>query len=269
MSHAVRLADALQRTSDRYHARTVGAPGATTNWAFGAYRRDRHREGGKVAVLAIMSSTLANITSMTPMTWNRSFPLAYTQDRYVLSGGRLNVVKPPYESFSDFVATLNDPARWDTARQLFERHDPFYNPFLFEATPLDSSTLVRMARRGLSNSRDRQAGGDVLTATSFNSNSEAVRIANAIISAFAAEARRKGQLPVIYVVNNFGYGDQLRRALQGTLDRENIAFVSTEQVVSPTDPANYLPDTHFTDENDEKIARALEGVITAELSRAR
>jgi hypothetical protein len=268
MSHASRLADALQRTSAVYSARSVAAPGATTNWAFGAYRRDGQRGRAKVAVLAIMSSTLANITSMTPMTWNVSFPLAYTQDRYVLNGGKLGVVKPPYESFEGFVATLNDPVKWQATLDLFRRYDPFYDPFLFKATPLDRSTLVRMARRARVNSRDRAMADDVLTARGYNPNSEAVQVARAIVTAFADQARREGQLPVIYLVNNYGYGDQLRRALQDTLDRQAIPFLSTDQVVSPSDPANYLPDTHFTDENDDRLALALDALITAELSRS-
>ena len=41
MSHAVRLAGALARVSDRFTPRVVGAPGATANWEYGAYLRDR------------------------------------------------------------------------------------------------------------------------------------------------------------------------------------------------------------------------------------
>lgn len=266
MSHAVRLAEALQRTSPTYSARSVGAPGATTNWSFGAFRRDKDRGASRVVVLAIMSSTLPNITSMTPMTWNISFPLPYTQDRYVLDGGRLGVVKPPYDSFGQYVATLNDPAKWAAARALIKRYDPSYDPFLLEATPLDRSTLVRMARRAWSNRRDREAAGDVLTARGFNADSEAVRVANAIVAAFAAQARGEGLLPVIYVVNNYGYGDQLRRALQPTLDRDAIPYLSSDSVVNPNDPSNYLPDTHFTDANDDRLAAALDQLITERLS---
>lgn len=268
MSHAVRLADALQRISDRYSTRSVGAPGASTNWSFGAYRRDADRKRSKVVVLAIMSSTLPNITSMTPMTWNISFPLPYTEDRYVLEGDRLGVVKPPYDSFDGYVATLDDPVKWAAALRLFRRYDASYDPFLLEATPLDRSTLVRLARRAWSNRRDREAAGDVLTARGFNADSEAVRLANAIIAAFAAQARRDGQLPVIYVVNNYGYGDQLRRALQATLDRDHIPYLSSDMVVNPNDPANYLADTHFTDANDDRLAGALDRIITGQLDAA-
>ncbi|MBN8814153.1 MAG: hypothetical protein J0J06_01745 [Sphingomonas sp.] len=268
MSHAVRLADALHSEFPNYAVRTVAGPGATTNWSFGAFRRDTGNRASKVVVLAIMSSTLPEITSMTPMTWNVSFPLAYTQDRYFIDGaGKLQVVTPPYESFADYTATLNDPQKWAAAVAKFQRYDPFYDPLMFRATPLDHSTLVRLARRAWINKRDRETASDVLTAKSFNPDSEAVKVANAIIAEFAATARRNGQLPVIYIVNNYGYGNQLFRALRMTIQRDRIPYLSSDTVVDPNNPANYLPDTHFTDENDRRLAQALDRVIADNLAR--
>jgi hypothetical protein len=265
MSHAVRLADALQRVSPLYNARSVGAPGAATNWAYGAFRRDTGNRRSKVVVLAIMSSTVPMITSMTPLTWNDSFPLPYTSDRFLLDGDRLKVVAPPYDSFTGYVAALEDPRKWSAAMDRVARYDPFYDPLLLRDTPLDHSTLVRMLRRAHANSRDRAAESAVLTARGFDANSEAIRLANAIASSFAADARRNGQLPVIYIVNNYGYGDQLHRALQDRLDRERIPYLSSDTVVDPFDPSNYLPDTHFTDANDDRLAEALDRLISDRL----
>src|SRR6266436_3133805 len=52
MSHAVRLAHALARTSDRLTPRIVGAPGAPSNWSYGAYLRDRGGGKSRAVVLA-------------------------------------------------------------------------------------------------------------------------------------------------------------------------------------------------------------------------
>lgn len=68
-------------------------------------------------------------------------------------------------------------------------------------------------------------------------------------------------MPVIYVIDSFGYGDQLSRVLSGTLGRERIPYLSTSQNVDPRTPTNYLPDSHFTDVNDRKLAAALARVI--------
>jgi hypothetical protein len=128
MSHAVRLADALQATSTTLTARSVAAPGATANWAFGAFRRDTGRRSGDVAVLAFMSTTLPMITTMSPMTWNSSFAMPYTADRYRLRDGELVATRPPYDSFSGYISVFDDPARWSEAQRTFAANDPFFRP---------------------------------------------------------------------------------------------------------------------------------------------
>ena len=72
MSHAMRLADAVQESSQVLASRGIGAPGATANWAYGAFRRDKGRRENDVAVLALMSTTLPMITTMSSIpSWSR------------------------------------------------------------------------------------------------------------------------------------------------------------------------------------------------------
>lgn len=267
MSHAVRLAEALQQVSPKYQVRSVAAPGAGTNWSYGAFLRDRERGDSKVAVLAIMSSTLPMILSPTPMNWNASFAMPYTADRFVLENGRLERIAPPYESFEDYVRTFNDPAAWQQALAQFERTDPFYDSFLVRQSWLDNSTLFRLVRRGWSQRRDHQWRTSVLTAEGYDAGSEPVRVANAIIADFARQARARGIVPVIYVVDSFGYGDQLYRALADTLRRDDIPYLATHAVIDPMSPVGYLPDSHFTDANDRLLAQALERVLDRELAQ--
>ncbi len=267
MSHAVRLAEALQQVSPRYHIRSVAAPGAGTNWSYGAFLRDEKRGDSRVAVLAIMSSTLPMIVSPTPMNWNTSFAMPYTADRFVLGPGGLERIAPPYESFPDFVRTFNDPAAWQRALKQFERTDPFYDSFLVRESWLDNSTVYRLVRRGWAQRRDRQWRTGVLTAEGYDAESEAVRVANAIIADFARQARAQGIVPVIYVVDSFGYRDQLYRALADTLRRDNIPHLATHTMIDPMSPTGYLPDSHFTDANDRLLAQALERVLDRELAQ--
>src|ERR1700738_3613341 len=70
MSHAVRLGQALARTSDHFTPRIIGAPGAPTNWSYGAYLRDRGGNKSRAAVLAIMSYSLPMITTLSAATWS-------------------------------------------------------------------------------------------------------------------------------------------------------------------------------------------------------
>lgn len=268
MSHAVRLADALSQISSAYQVRSVGAPGASTNWSYGAFLRDKGPPKSKAAVLAIMSSTVPMTLSPTPMDWNTSFPMPYTADRFVLKGKRLQRIPPPYESFEGYVRTLDDPAAWNRALAQFARTDPFYDRFLVRQTWLDNSTMVRLMRRAWSQRRDRSWRGKVLDAKHFDPDSEALKVANGIVADFARQARQAGIVPVIYVVDSFGYGDQLYLALSRTLHRDRIPYIATHDYVDPADPTGYLPDSHFTPQNDRRLAVALARLLDRELVRA-
>ena len=261
MSHAMRLADALQVASPTLTSRRIGAPGATANWAFGAFRRDRGRHRGDVAVLALMSTTVPMITTMSPMTWNTSFAMPYTSDRYTLRGDELVVTRAPYESFSGYVSAFDDPARWRAAKRAFAANDPFFDHWLFDETVLDHSSLVRLVRRAWAQRRDRDERTRSLGEGGFVAYSEAVRLANAIVAAFARQARREGVIPVIYIVNNLGFGDHLFRALEPSLRDEHVPFLNSAAVIDPSDAGSYLPDTHFTDEADRQLAGELERII--------
>ena len=257
MSHAVRLADALQEVAPKYHVRSVGAPGASTNWSYGAFLRDKGNGESSAVVLAIMSSTLPMILSPTPMDWNTSFPMPYTADRFIVKDSGLERIPPPYESFEGYVRALHDPVMWDDALAQFARTDPFFDPLLVRQSWLDESTLTRLLRRARSQWRDHQWRTGVLTAEGYDPDSEPVRVANAVIADFARQARAKDKVPVIYIVDSLGYGDQLYRALASTLAREDIPYIATHDFVGPMDPRGYLPDSHFTEKNDRRLARQM------------
>jgi hypothetical protein len=74
-------------------------------------------------------------------------------------------------------------------------------------------------------------------------------------------ARSDGMIPVIFIVDSVGYSDNLFRALRPALNADNIPYLSSHTIVSPDDPRGFLPDGHFTDENDDRLATALVEVI--------
>ena len=261
MSHSVRLANALNRTSDRLVARSVGAPGATANWAYGAFLRDRGGGKSRAVVLSLMSANLPMINTMSPFTWNVSFPMPYTADRFYVNNGVLSVVHPPYTSFEQYRAAFQDPAKRKAALSFIAANDTMYDDFLVRKTALDHSSLFRLIRRAYGQRAERQARTNVFGARGFNPDSEQIRVANAIVRDFAVKAREGGMIPVVFIVNSFGYSDALYRALVATLDRNRIPYLSSHTVVPPDDPRGYLPDSHFTDANDDRLARALEAVI--------
>jgi hypothetical protein len=257
MSHAVRLAMALGRTSNRFIPRIVAGPGATANWAYGAYLRDRGGGKSRAVVLALMSANLPMITTMSPLTWNLDLPMPYTADRFYLDGEQLRVVHPPFVSFEQYVQALHDPLKWREFRDLLAKNDPLYNPLIMRASILDHSALLRLVRRAYGQRTVRSARKEALDQSGFRADSEQIKVARAIVHEFALQARSDGMLPVIFLVNNFGYSDYLFQALSLTLKADKIPCLSSHSIVSPSNPRGYLPDSHFTDQIDEELARAL------------
>ena len=266
MSHSVRLATALSRTSKRYRVRSIGAPGATANWAFGAFLHDGERKQSKAAVLSIMSLNAPMVTTMTAMTWNSAFPMPYTEDRFELDGNGLRMVPLPYESFDGFIRAFYDPPAWSAARAQFKAHDAYYSDLLVRRSVLDHSAIVRLMRRAYGLHLERAARARVIDERGFHPETEEIRLLNAIVREFAAQARRDGIVPVIFVINNYGYGTNLYDALKDTLSNCAIPYLSSHTVVSPQDPRGYLPDSHFTDANDDRLSWALQHVIDTQLA---
>jgi hypothetical protein len=261
MSHAVRLGLALARNSNRFAARTIGAPAATSNWAYGAYLRDRGGGNSRAVVLAFMSANFPMITTMSPMTWNTDSPMPYTADRYYLDDNQLRVIHPPYTSFEQYAEAFGDPAKWSAQRDFFAKNDSMYNFFIMRANILDHSSLFRLVRRAYAQRFVRNARKTALDTSGFQANSEQVKVARAIIHDFAKQARNDGMIPIIFIVNNFGYSDYLFKALSPILLEDHIPYLSSHTIVSSDDPRGYLPDSHFTDEVDDRLARALVKVI--------
>jgi hypothetical protein len=260
-SHTVRLAHALGRVSDKFSLRTLGAPAATGNWAYGAYLRDRGRIRSRAVVLGFLSMNFAMISSFSPMIWNVDQPMPYTADRFYVEGDRLRVIHPPYTSFDQYAKTFYNPMAWSAALEFFAKNDPLYDSFAVRASILDHSALWRLLRRAHGQKLIRDLQKSVLDRSGLRPDSEEARVAHAIIHEFAMQARNDGMIPIIFIVNNLGYSDFLFRALRPILDADNIPYLSSHTIVPPNDPRGYLPDSHFTDEFDDRLAAALVGVI--------
>src|ERR1017187_2105511 len=246
MSHAMNLAHALGRVSKSYVPRAVGAPGATLNWAYGAYLRDHGGGNSRAAVLAVMSGNLPEINTMSAMTWNTDFAMPYTADRFLLQDGQLKAVHPPYASFDQYVRTLDDEKKWSDALREFAQFDTAYDPFIIRASIFDDSAFFRMFRRAYAQRAITAARHAVLDHAGFNLNNNEVKVAQKIVEEFASSARGDGMVPVIFVVNLFGDSDYLFQALRPALERGQIPYLNSATIASPNDPRKYLRDSHFT-----------------------
>ena len=264
MSHAVRLAHALSRVTKAYQPRIIGAPGASTNWAYGAYLRDRGADS-RAVVLAFMSGNLAMINTMSAMTWNTNVAYPYTADRFIINNGKLKEIKPPYASFDGYVEHFYNPKKWNRALEMFQKYDSFYDPFIVRSDIFDHSAIARLLRRAYAQRVIRSHRNAVLNKDGFNPNSDEVKIAREIAIEFAANARRNHKIPIIYIVNLLGDSNYLYQALKPALLAHNIPYVSSDTIASPSNPRNYLPDSHFTAQVDNELALALVKVIDQQI----
>ena len=195
------------------------------------------------------------------MTWNIGSPFPYTGDR-LSDGGGLRVAHPPFASFDQYVETFYNPARWKETLRFLADNDTMYDPLIMHTSPLDRSALYRLALRAYGQRVQRNAQRAVLDQSGFHPESEQIRVAQAIIREFARQVRSDGMTPVIFVVNNLGYSDYLFRALEPVLTADNIPYLSSHTIVSPSDPRGYLADSHFTDAIDDKLAEALVRIVS-------
>lgn len=266
-SHSVRLAHALGRVSNDLTWRSVAAPGASSNWSYGAFLRDETgRQGSVAVVLTFNTNLLPAITSFSPMMWNNDNPMPYTGDRFIVTDGGLKVIHPPYDSFEEYQRTLTNSAAWSRAVDFFAKNDPLFNPISFRSSLLDHSALARLARRAYNTDRHKDTEQAVLDPVKFNDESEAVQLARAIIRKFAEDVRAEGKIPVVFLVNDIGYSDVLFRAVEPALRASDVPYLSSHQIISPNDFNAYLPDGHFTDANDDRLGKALDDLIRSQMA---
>jgi hypothetical protein len=264
MSHAMLLGSALERVSDRHNIRRIGAPGASANWAYGAYLRDTGNADSDVVVLAMMSLTIPVITSASPMFWNYDGPSPYTADRFELEDNKLVATPPDFDSFDDYCKTFMDKAAWEKAMANMTAGDTSFSEFAFNASWLDNSALFRLVRRAHNQHTADLSGSYSISKAGVVPDSKQIIIAQAIVREFASDARSKGKLPVIYIVNNLGYGDYLYQSLKPVLESDKIPFVNSATIADPALPMNYLSDSHFIPPIDDEIARELVRVVDAQ-----
>ena len=69
------------------------------------------------------------------------------------------------------------------------------------------------------------------------------------------------------MVNNLGYSDQLLLAIETKIKTRDIPILNSAAIVPPSDPRNYLPDSHFTDANDDLLAREMDRIIRRQLAK--
>jgi hypothetical protein len=258
MSYAHLLARDLAEEDPNLTVRSQTAPQGVPTWSFTAYLLDRQRQRSDIVVLSIMTDTIAllSATAGTTMYFDGAYP--YTWPHYFLRDGRLESVAPPFLSVEDYRRHFFRPEDWRRYTGWLAENDPYYDPVLFHATPLDRSSLIRLLRRSYAVATRRARMSKAYDPIrGFNPASEEVRILEALTVEFARRARLDGSIPIVYIVNNQAGGPHAFTLLRPLLVRHGIPYLSSHEICPPSDRSCYMPDSHFVPSKNRELARAM------------
>lgn len=267
MSFTNHIATALEAVDARIVTTTRSGPAAALNHSYACFVRidESGGDANRVQVVGILASSVYRMLSMTGVTTAFEAPTPYTYPRYRLSStGRLVEEQPIVRSPDGW----RDPVK----RQAFEAQlatsDAFFDRWLMDSGPSDSSVVVRMLRRAYAQHRLASIVRErVADANGFLDRSDLGPLMLALLEDFARRARMRGGLPIVVLIQDRPGVDALFRFLAPGLVRAGIPFVSTHDLVPTTDPANFTGDGHFIPAADRRVAERLHSVIVANIQR--
>jgi hypothetical protein len=255
-SFSLRATNAIAEVDPTIETRFLGGPAAPLSHSFAVFEGDRGKHQAKVVTIGVLASTLSRLTSLTNMTLWFEEPQPLTYPRYFLENGELRAIQPLVQSFDELRDTLRDPVRWKQFTTQLSRHDAAYDPYVFERDVFDYSTLGRAVRRAYGQRHAREFASRYLDKNGFTQQDQIVDVAAAILAKFAQDATADGRMPYVLLFNDSGQGNHLPRALGPHLDRLGIAYLSSDSVIAPNDPANYEANGHFRPDLDRAFAEA-------------
>jgi hypothetical protein len=263
MSHTGDLAAAFAKKNPSWTVHSISAPGAAPNWAYAAFIDSKYSGAESVAVLGIMTLGVPFVTTTSGSTMHFDASYPYTYPRFRLDGESLKELWPPIRAKEEFVKALKDAGEWRNYKNWLARNDNYYDPLLFNKSIMDDSSILRLVRRSYANNNRDKRIAKIYDGGKFNEDAEEVLLTKSIISEFARLARGKKIVPIVFVVNNQGCGDDMLRLIMPILNASNIKYLSSDKICPPNDPKVFLPgrDGHFTPEKDEQLADALSKVI--------
>ncbi len=264
MSFTNDVAKVMEQIDPRITIRRIDGPTAPPNHSFAAYSLDRKNHNADVVIWGILASSLQGLNAMTGMTWSAEVPAPFTFPSYYLEQGNLKAIWPSIDSLETLRLAKQDEKRWQAFVTQLQNNDKFYNTFSFEQNVFDNSSIVRMIRRAWTQKYKSQKLSQIHTSEGFNERWEGIAVLNEMIKQFAKTAKADGKVPIILVINNVNYDDHLFKAIEPTLSKESIPYVSTHDIVPATDMTNFVSDGHFTPEANQKIAQQVLKLIEKE-----
>lgn len=238
--------------------RGIGGPGAPPNHSYAAYKADTPYRKSDVTVFGILSSTVGQMGSMSGLIWMFESPAPFTFPRYRMNGEQLTEELPAIRSEAEFRAAFASRSpQWQQFKNQLRTSDRGYDPFIFDESIADKSSMVRLMRRGWVAHQQSYDAGVYEPGVGFNPQSEDVRVLKAMLLDLAQRARERRERLIVLLLHTKGQGNHLHMALKDTLQSAGIEYVSSDTVFSANDPSNFVADGHYTESANRLLAKAL------------
>ena len=268
MSFTNRASDALVEIDGNMTARNIAAPSAPPNHTFAAYMADREGRNADYAVFGILASSIRRMRSMSGMNWTYSYPTPYTYPYYTLDvEGALVANEPAISTATEFLTSFNSQDdTWRVFESQLEQYDYPFKPLLFHTNAIDRSVFLRFMRSEWTSraTPTNSETGIYDPGQGFNPEAEQIRVLQVMLAEFSRTAIDAGQVPVVVLFSNRGYGSDLYDALAPALEPLDIRVLDTNTIAPANDPESFARDGHFTDEANIEVARALRAMVRGE-----
>jgi hypothetical protein len=257
-SFAMHAANAAAAMDGRITLRAVGGPAAPPSHAYFAYKEDAPLRKADVVVLGLLSSSIADMGSMSGLIWHFENPAPFTFPRYRLAGPQLTEELPLIRTEADFRQAFGQQSdAWRNFKTQLKSSDRGYDWFTFDQSAADSSSVVRLVRRGWVAHSEGYEKGVYDAGRGFNPDAEDIRVLNAMLMDLSRRTQERGERLVVLLMHTKGQSDHLHAALESTLKASHIDYISTHTLFSANDPTNFLPDSHYVPAANHKLATAL------------
>ena len=259
MSFSNHIADQLMEIDQDLVVRKIDGPAAPLNHSLSSFLVDKDICDSGIVVLGVLDSALKYIESMTNDTIGGDTPMGSFYPRFVETPEGLEQVFPGINSFEQLEVALLDESLWRKNLELLRNYDNSYSPWIYRRNVLDYSITGRFIKRWYKSKHN-----EIITKKAYNNrkfNEIVILQAEGLIRIFVEEAKKSGFVPVIILIETQLYGDALNESLRLFLEELGTDYLSTGDIVSTTNPADYMADGHITEENNRKIALALDNLI--------
>jgi hypothetical protein len=268
MSYSVQISEALAKIRPEVSVRTLAGPSAPPNAAYAYYLADRGKHDASVVMLAILANRVAAMESTSGINCNFEAPFPYTYPKFRADQtGELEAIEPPVRTLAELRVALQEPAQRSALIEGMSRHDSYYASYLFEKSLFDYSAIARMVRRAFAHRHERSVESLVHNDGGFVKDSATIKTLRLIIEKFAASARSDGKLPLVLLLDTRGYSSQLHDVLGDLIARDDIPYVSTNDICKASDATNYISDGHFTAAANQKLGQAVADLLDARLGK--